>query len=171
MSCLLWPAKTGTFFETKSKPKLWPRIDLAKIMAPMDSASRLVIGRWVISFNNWGQSHLTSWECFLWAFVEFFSFFFQPGALVPLVGEAGNKETLPGHLGLSSPHCHRLPWLPQLQVSLVFVVFVLCISEHFLTMGAVCKRLGKSEFIEVRNSSRIICAVFRLLFHLNPSAY
>ena len=77
MSCLLWPAKTGTFFETKSKPKLWPRIDLAKIMAPMDSASRLVIGRWVISFNNWGQSHLTSWECFLWAFVEFFSFLFS----------------------------------------------------------------------------------------------
>ena len=100
-----------------------------------------------------------------------FFIFVQPGALVPLVGETGDKETLPGHLGLSSPHCHRLPWLPQLQVSLVFVVFVLCISEHFLTMGAVCKRLGKSEFIEVRNSSRMICAAFRLLFHLHPSAY
>ena len=34
-------------YEDKIKAKVWPRIDLAEIMGPMDSASRLVIGRYV----------------------------------------------------------------------------------------------------------------------------
>ena len=33
-------------YEDKIKAKVWPRIDLAEIMGPMDSASRLVIGRY-----------------------------------------------------------------------------------------------------------------------------
>jgi len=44
----------------------------------------------------------------------------QPGTFVPLVGEAGDSETLPSHPPLSPPHRHRLPRLPQLQVSVFF---------------------------------------------------
>ena len=83
------------------------------------------------------------------------------------MGQAGHQEALPGHPRLSPPHCHRLPRIPQLQVSVV----LLSISEHFCSrqkaVFAKQQRLGKSEFTEVRNSSRVICALRR--FQLDRS--
>ena len=49
-------------YEDKIKAKVWPRIDLAEIMGPMDSASRLVIGRCVAQFEEEKAGEVLFWN-------------------------------------------------------------------------------------------------------------
>ena len=49
-------------YEDKIKAKVWPRIDLAEIMGPMDSASRLVIGRYVAQFEEEKAGEVLFWK-------------------------------------------------------------------------------------------------------------
>ena len=49
-------------YEDKIKAKVWPRIDLAEIMGPMDSASRLVIGRCVAQFEEEKAGEIIFWN-------------------------------------------------------------------------------------------------------------
>ena len=49
-------------YEDKIKAKVWPRIDLAEIMGPMDSASRLVIGRYVAQYEGKKAGEVLFWK-------------------------------------------------------------------------------------------------------------
>ena len=133
-------AKTFTDLESTSSQKPWVRWT-----RPVGSSSAGMSSSWSRIMSS---SEIVFWTIFT----------FQPGTIVPLVGEAGDKETLPGHPRLPPHHCPRLPRLPQLQVSLV----LFSIPRHFWQKAGFAKeqKFGKSEFREVRNSSDLRVAAF-----------
>ena len=82
----------------------------------MDTASRLIIGRYAIIIVNHRHHHDHDHH-----------YDFQPGTFVPMVGQAGDSKTLPGHPRMSPSHCPSFPRVSQLQVGGLLLIAVVVV--------------------------------------------
>ena len=117
--------------EAKAPTSNWPR---SKIMGPMDTASRLIIGRYaIIIVNHHHDNHRHHHD-------HDHHYDFQPGTFVPMVGQAGDSKTLPSHPRLSPSYGPSFPRVSQLQVggllliAVVVVVVVVIIVVDFIVI-------------------------------------